>query len=199
MRTLLLLAMLATLSLVAACDTTGPADNSALYTISGKLRFDSAMVIPTDTRVRVLFDVTSGTPDYAYIFGSGTVNLSDSTFKLVFTEPPPAEALNRYGLGVGAIVLLPGAIADGKVAGDTLDSLVHQMVGLAEDYAVIYLGKSPDSVALERQWAGNFKNGFNMGKGIRKTQEDDEFEPTEPNIIEILINLIENLDWVDWT
>jgi hypothetical protein len=201
MRKFLLLAIIAGLTVIAACseDTTGPADTTGLYTISGKLRFDSAIAIPANARVHAIFDVSSGSPDYAYVFGSGTVNLSDSTFKLVFTQAPPTDALNSYGLGVGIIALTADNVAEGKVEGDAIDSLQNNIIGFAEDYGLIYLSKSPDSVALGRQWAKNFKTGFNTGKGIRKDQGFDEFEPTEPNLIEIVIDAFRNLDWVNWT
>jgi hypothetical protein len=201
MRKLLLLAMIASLAIVAACseETTGPTDNTGLYTISGKLRFDSARAIPANAHVYALFNVSSGSPDYLYVFGRGTVNMADSTFKLTFTQTPPAEALNSYGLGVGAITIFTTDLADGKIPQESLDTLEDYNIGLAEDYAVIYLSKSPDSVALGRQWAKNFQTGFNTGKGVRKDQGFDEFEPTQPNLIEIVIDAFRNLEWVNWT
>jgi hypothetical protein len=201
MRQLPLLALLACVTLFAACsdDTTGPDTNNGtgLYTISGKLRFDSAVTIPSTARVHVVWNVSSGSPDYAYIFGHGTVNLTTNTFTVVFDKEPPAEALNSYGLGVAAIALLPNSVPDGKVAHDSASIIEASTLGLAEDYGIIYLSKSPDSIGIS--WVKDFKQGFNTGKGVRKDQGFDEFTPTEPNLIEIVIDAVKNLEWINWT
>ena len=56
----------------------------------------------------VIWSVVSASPGYAYVFGEGTIALNDSSFEIVFDEPPPPQALNWSGtaaLGVGIVII----------------------------------------------------------------------------------------------
>lgn len=204
MNRLLICASLCTAVLIAACsdtNTTAPPATTDLYTISGKLRFDKGTTIPGNARVLVGWNVSSGSPDYIYVFGEGTVNMADSTFKVVFKEDPPTEALNSYGLGVGLIMLTSNqTFTARKYSEMAADSLLTQgFLGGAGNHAVIYIKGSPDSVARGRSWATRFQTGFNTGQGIRKDQGFDEFEKVEPSLIELIINDMSEIDWLNWT
>jgi len=188
---------------LAACGDDDPVNPPAtgVYTVSGKLKCNKATTVPADARVLVAWSVSSGSPDYMYIYGEGTANMADSTFRVTFDSLPPADALNRYGLGVGLVFVTTNkAIAEGKYVGMAADSLFEgAFVGGAPDYAVIYINGSPDSVALGRSWAKKFQTGFNTGKGVRTTGTFEEFEPTPATGIEMIIDELSNLDWVNWT
>jgi hypothetical protein len=190
------------LLIVAGCSdstTNNPPGSTGIYTISGKLKFDSSLQIPANAQAMVVWSVSSGSPDYTYVFGHGAINMTDSTFKVVFDSAPPAAALNSYGLGVGLVVVSSIPFPDGKLTDQQFDTLQTHLSGGSEDYAVIYLGKSPDSVALGRGWAKNFNSGFNVGRGIRKQGQFDEFEPAAATAIQLVIDIWSRLDWVNWT
>jgi hypothetical protein len=190
------------LLIVAGCSdstTNNPPGSTGIYTVSGKLKFDSSLQIPANSQAIVVWSVSSGSPDYTYVFGHGAINMADSTFKVVFDSTPPAAALNSYGLGVGLVVVTSTSFPDGKLTDQQLDTLQAHISGGSEDYAVIYLAKSPDSVALGRGWAKNFNSGFNVGKGIRKQGTFDEFEPAAATAMQLVIDIWSRLDWVNWT
>jgi hypothetical protein len=143
--------------------------------------------------------VSSGSPDYAYVSGEGRVNLSDSTFRVAFKTTPPDQALNQYDfrLGVGMVVLTTNhTITEGKYSGQSADSILQSgFLGGAPDYGVIYIqgNPTPDS------WPAKFGAGFSVGRGVRKAPQLDEFEPADSSNVEMDIDDLSALHWVNWT
>jgi hypothetical protein len=174
--------------------------DTGLYTVSGKIRFNKPMAIPSDARVLLWWLVVSGSPDYVYIVGEGKVNMADSTFKVTFTKLPPDEALNQegsYRLGVGIITLTTDrTITEGRYRTNDADSLIRNgFLGGAPDYAVIYTRGEPVSAT----WPALFDPGFNTGRGVRKPPQMDEFAPAAPGSVELIIDDISKLKWINWT
>src|SRR5688572_17150544 len=87
---------------VSGChDATGPATE---FVATGRVQNNSQAAIPADARVVVVWGVSSGTPDYGYVFGEGVLDRNAGTFRVQFDGPPPAAALNAGVLGVGLVV-----------------------------------------------------------------------------------------------
>jgi hypothetical protein len=194
LRRTLLCALLPALAL-SACDESPSEPGSDLpYTISGTLDNRTGAPVPTGTRVLVAWEVSSGSPDYTYVFGEGTVRANGAGFELTFDAPPPARALNSNGLGVGIVFLTTDT---GLRAGDDVSRLnPAAIVGAAGQFAVIYLDRAPAEVG---SWAAKFQPGYNVGRGIDLPGSFDGFEPVSPFSVEIIIDDLENIDFVNWT
>src|SRR5262245_1503255 len=80
---------------------------SGAFAVNGKITAVPGKMVPAMGGVEVAWSVSSGSPDYLYVFGSGPT--SGNTFSLSLDKAPPAEALNSYGIGVGIVFLFPTA------------------------------------------------------------------------------------------
>ena len=96
----------------AGCEDNQPS-TPPLHTVSGSV--DATVPSEAQTAV-IIWEVSSGSPDYVYKFGEGTA--ADGRFSITLSSDPPAEAINSYGLGVGLVaVLVPGVtLPEGRVA-----------------------------------------------------------------------------------
>ena len=181
------------LSLFAACsDSTGPSTTSVV--VSGPLTNVSGESIPGDARVVVAWVVSSGSPDYTYVYGEGTVQ--DGSFRVVFRAPPPAEALNGGQLGVGIVLLTSGPGLHSGMRLEDADPATGLLLGATGNYAVIY--KATDPVTFV-DWADAFPLGFGTGVGVERPGQFDAFRPTDPGGLELLVDGIDNIDFVNWT
>jgi hypothetical protein len=180
------------LSLLTACgDSTGSTD--VLFTASGPLNNVSGQPLPAGARVVVAWVVSAGSPDYTYVFGEGTVQ--GNTFRVSFTAPPPAEALNAGQLGVGIVLLTSGTgLHSGMRLEDAPPNTV--LLGATGNFAIIY--KVGDPVA-QVDWAGSFPVGFGAGVGVERPGDFDAFEPVAPTSLELIVDDIDNIDFVNWT
>ena len=191
-RTHQLVPLALTLAALSACsDSNGSSD--ADFVVRGPLTNVSGQPIPANARVVVAWVVTSGTPDYTYIYGEGTV--SAGTYRVAFTAPPPDQALNDGQIGVGIVLLTSGT---GLHSGMRLEDAPANTVllGGTGNYAVIY--KAVDAVTRV-DWAGQFPLGFSAGAGVERPGDFDAFAPTDPNGLELLVDDIDNIDFVNWT
>jgi hypothetical protein len=191
-RRALRLALLALALTVTACgDSTGSSD--ARFTVRGPLTNVSGQAIPGGARVVVAWVVTSADPDYTYIYGEGSVQ--GGTYQITFDAPPPAEALNAGQLGVGIVLL---TTATGLHSGMKLEEAPANTVllGATGNYAVIY--KAIEEVTRV-DWAGAFPLGFGAGVGVERPLDFDAFAPTEPTGLELIVDDIDNIDFVNWT
>ena len=151
------IALLATATLLGACgdEPTGLVSNELPVTISGTIQIRNGSTIPANARVLVLWGVSSGSPDYDYVFGEGTVAPVPGTFSVTFTANPPDAALNNGTLGVGLVILTTDqALAEGQVPA------TYQfpgLLGLSEDHSVIFV-KSAVS-ATDLTWGPRFPTG----------------------------------------
>jgi hypothetical protein len=166
-------------------------------TISGTLINKTNQPLPSGTRVLVAWEVSSGSPDYMYVFGEGTIQEASNSFTLSFDGPPPARALNSYGLGVGIIFLTTNTSL--KEGSDPQGIPELEIVGAAGQHSVIYLDRNPAEFGTNMGWVSRFKRGYNVGKGIDLPGTFDGFEPTSPSAVEILIDALRNINFVNWT
>jgi hypothetical protein len=178
----------------AACggDSSGPSD--ALLTVSGSISNPLGQPIPPTARVVIAWVVSATQSDYAYVFGQGTVQ--GGRFQVTFREPPPAEALNAGQLGVGIVVL---TTSSGLRDGVHLEDVVldpSELLGATGQYAVIY--KATDSVD-QVDWEDAFPLGFGAGIGVDRDNGFDAFAPTAPTSLELIVDDIDNIDFVNWT
>jgi hypothetical protein len=164
------------------------------FVVSGTIQNNTGAPIPSNTRVLVAWTVTSGSPDYSYVFGEGTFDPAAGTFEIELDQSPPAAALNTGQLGVGVVFATTNqAVAAGVQVGDTL---LAGLVGVAGRYGIIYLGDPP---AASPDWATEFPSGYSVGVGVDVEDDFDRFEPASASSVVLIIDDLANIDIVDWT
>jgi hypothetical protein len=163
-------------------------------TVGGSLLDRSGKPVPPNARVVVGWIVSSSGSDYTYLFGEGTV--TGGRFSVAFREPPPVAALNAGQLGVGVVLLTADpAIRPGVHLEDVLIDPA-QLVGATGRFAVIYA--TPDA-AQTRDWAAGFGTGYGVGVGVQRVGDFDAFQPVEPTIMELIVDDLSNIEFVNWT
>lgn len=178
------------LALAACSDSTGSSD---AFTVSGPLTNVSGQPVPAGARVVVAWVVSAASPDYTWIYGEGTVQ--GNTFRVTFPAPPPATALNAGELGVGIVLLTTGTgLHSGMRLEDAPAGTV--LLGGTGDFAVIY--KATDAVA-QVDWEGAFPLGFSAGTGVERPGDFDAFAPVAPTSLELIVDDIDNISFVNWT
>lgn len=183
--------------LAAACgESTGPQDPGATtLRVTGTIRNVSGAAIPSGARVIAVWGVSSGSPDYSYVFGEGTVDAATNTFTLELDRVPPAEALNDGRLGVATIFLVgAGAPPPGRMSNDYPTTSI---IGAAARYGIIYLGDDP---SRQPDWVRTFPRGYAVGVGVTQPGSSfDGFTRAPADDVEIVIDDLENLEFVNWT
>lgn len=134
-----------------------------LLSIKGTLNDIDSLAIPAEAKVYLMWGVSSGSPDYSYVWGEGKVDLTNNTFQIDINDTIPLDAVNRYSndtnqLGIAYILLFNQKVPFGKISNKMLDSTV---MGAVNDRAVIYRN-GPFSASTG--WIPAFKTGFNFGK-----------------------------------
>lgn len=163
--------------------------------VSGTIDNRTGATLPNpanQSRVVVAWVVSSGTPDYTYVWGQGTLTQSGESFSVRLDAPPPDSALNGGMLGVGLVIAVEGA---GFENGDLTDEDGTGIIGLAGQYAVIYVGEGsggPD-------WVEDFPEGYSVGVGVDVEGGFDAFEPASAGSVELIIDDLANIDVVNWT
>jgi hypothetical protein len=182
------LMMLAGVALAGCSDSTGPVD---AVTVTGVIENRSAATIPANARVVVLWGVTSTSPDYSFVFGTGTVS-PGGEFSITFHEPPPAAALNNGTLGVGLVVLTTDqSLAEGQVPSNYS---FPGLLGVTEDYSIIFRSGTPGL-----DWAAAFPPGYSVGEVQRSTVGFDTFVRVGLDDLRLVVDVIQNLDPPNWT
>jgi hypothetical protein len=178
----------------AACggDSNDPSD--VLITVSGSVTNLSGQQIPSTARVIVAWVVSATQSDYAYVYGEGTFH--GSTFQVAFRQPPPAEALNAGQLGVGIVVLTTSTSLRDGVHLEDVALEPGELLGATGRHAVIY--KATESVD-QVDWEQAFPLGFNAGIGVDRENAFDAFAPTAPTSLELIVDDLDNIDFVNWT
>jgi len=140
----------------------------------------------------------SGSPDYAYKFGEGTV--THGRFSIALPGDPPAEAINSYGIGVAVIVVLaPGVtLPDGKLAPNILAT---DIVGISARNSVIWRAKSlnlPESGPPPDWWPLGFPQGLACGACTPRPDGGafDGFAPTVCDQLQVTaVNIVDVCNW----
>jgi hypothetical protein len=174
-----------------AADAGVDRDDAALLDVNGALVGDDP---PASARVVVLWQVTSGSPDYLYKFGEGTS--SDASFVLR-AAAPPVEAINAGGVGVGLLLLVEAdtEIAVGVLDPATLDALDPHLLGVSRD-AVIWVSGS----ASDPGWAERFAPGYSCGACVTDpTGSFDTFEPGGCSSMVIHVGDLDAIEICNWT
>jgi hypothetical protein len=179
--------------LVACGDDGGPTAPPLPVTVSGTIQNVNGATIPANARVLVIWEVSSGSPDYAYVWGEGTVH-SNGTFSIVFAENPPAAALNNGQLGVGLLVLTTDQNIDEGQLPDTFDA--QALLGISEDHAVIFTKNLTGAAAAD--WPGRFA-GYGVGEVERSTTTFDSFRKVGFDQLRIVVDDFEKLNPPNWT
>jgi hypothetical protein len=186
------LILLAAAGSAACSDSTPP---STGFVVSGTVQNNTGAPIPPNTRLLVSWAVTSGTPDYSYVFGEGSIDPSGGTFQIRFDQPPPAEALNTGGLGVGIIVATTN-----QTVGPGLNPFANvdpaEVVGAAGQYGVIFIA---DPNIQDPEWSTHFESGYGVGVGVPVLNDFDRFQPTNPSSVILIIDDLANIPFVNWT
>jgi hypothetical protein len=186
------LALALVLPLVASCGDS-PTEPQLPITFSGTIQVRNGTTVPANARVLALWSVPAGSPDYAYVYGTGTVN-SNGTFTITFDAEPPAEALNNGELGVALLILTTDqALAQGKVpANYTYPGLI----GMTEDHSVIFTKNLTGANAAG--WPNRFA-GYGAGEVERSTTGFDTFKSVALNALKIVVDNLNNIDPPNWT
>ena len=195
-RALLLLAAAFVTTVATACqNSTDPAGS---FVVTGHVEKRTQAPIPANARLLAVWGVTSGSPDYSYIFGEGTINPLLGTFSIRFDQPPPIKALNRGALGVAFIM----ATTDQSLqVGDSVGSSypVTEIIGVTGQYAVIFVQNRDTLTAFT--WVDAFDDGYSVGVGVKAlpTEVFDKFAPTSRSSAVLIIDDLANIEIVNWT
>jgi hypothetical protein len=154
-----------------------------------------------------LWSVSSGSPDYIYMFGQGEA--SGDAFTMTFDGPPPAEAINSYGVGVAVIGGLASEstpLASGRCEEDCLGFPGRQAKmgvpfadAFADRYAVIWVDASKDfSNPKLPDWMRNAPKGYSCVKGVPSTNDGfDGFEQVD--CAQVVLRVDMKFEFVNWT
>ena len=182
------LMMLASIALAGCLDSTDPGD---AVTITGVIENRNAATIPANARVVVLWGVSSGSPDYSFAFGTGTVS-PGGEFSITFDGPPPEAALNNGTLGVGLVLLTTDqSLAEGQLPSDYS---FPGLLGFTEDHSIIYR-----SGTTGIDWAAAFPPEYSVGEVQRSNVGFDSFIRVGLDDLRLVVDMIQNLNPPNWT
>jgi hypothetical protein len=203
-----------TSGLLAACGTENAGGSAASATaVSVEARLGSAPAAPSEALV--LWGVSSGQPDYLYLWGRADVE--HDSFKLALRGRPPAQAINSYGLGVGMIVIAArsAGLHDGMQSKEDEPSL-QQALGASEQQAIIYVdhdqadayieSMSATTTAAEREharehWLFDFPEGYSCGTGraARSGETFDAYVPVDCSEVRVRLGDLDTFEFPNWT
>ncbi len=195
-RARLTLASVLVAAAVAGClDGTGP---GAGFVVTGRIQNNTGAPIPAGARLVVVWGVSAGSPDYAYVFGEGAIDPMTGTVYVRLDGPPPAEALNNGVLGVGFIVATTDqSMKDGDVFSS--GSSPTNVIGITGQHAVIFVNGHPDTTQVPK-WATEFDSGYSLGVGVKVPGSVfDKFVPASPSSALLIIDALANIEIVNWT
>jgi len=168
--------------------------------VGGSLRAAPGYTVPERANIKLIWQISSGSPDYSYAYGDG---ISVGTeFSLDLGVAPPAEALNSYGVGVAVLVLfedgvtLPDGNAD-DVGDDEL--LVGAMRGASGMYSIVYVEDGVDTAEL-LGWE-RLPAGFSCVRGVPADAAEtfDTFELIECAELEVTVGNPDEMEFTNWT
>jgi hypothetical protein len=178
------------LLLIAGCgdedDPVTPKVDYPTITVTGTVQVKPGLQVPEGSLLTAVWSVDSS-PDYAYVFGKGTVNTADMTFSITF-DTPPQQALNIPSaenggagippLGVGYICLGDFTSNEPHMLGE--DEMDGTVLGAVSNIGVIYVGGAPSLYAQfpSLTWPAAFRSGYSLGEGQETGEMHDIFVPT---------------------
>ncbi len=187
------LALAVALPFVASCGGDSPTEPQLPITFSGTIQVRNGTTVPANARVLALWGVSAASPDYSYVYGTGTVN-SNGTFTITFDAEPPAEALNSGELGVALLILTTDqTLAPGKVPANYA---FPGLIGMTEDHSVIFTKNLTGARAAG--WPNRFA-GFGAGEVERSTTGFDTFRSVAINALKIVVDNLDNINPPNWT
>lgn len=187
------LTLLAAFTLAAGCSDDPITSPTLPVTFSGRFEIQNGTTVPANARVLVLWGVSAGTPDYSYVFGSGTVG-ANGAFTITFNANPPTAALNLNQVGVGLVILTtdPSLVEGQLPAGYAFPGLL----GMSEDHSIIFTQNL--SAELSSEWFGRF-NGYGLGEVERSTTTFDSFRSVARDALRLIVDDRANLRGPNWT
>ena len=204
--------LVAAVSLLGAC---GADASSADGVASGsELRFAATLdPTPEASVVQVVWTVSSGSPDYVYVWGRAVVE--GDRYVLALPTRPPDEAMNSYGLGVGQLALVPQSamLPEGRL--QDRDAL-NVITGVTPQHAIIYVDVARAQAAIDEQadqlspeklqqareaWFFDFDPGYSCGEGRPASGDEvfDTFAPVDCSEIEMVQGDLSNVRSTNWT
>jgi hypothetical protein len=183
--------LLAASAVACSDDSNSP---SGEFVVSGTIQNNTGAPIPPNTRLLVAWSVSSGTPDYEYIFGEGTIDAAAGTFQIQLDQPPPAAALNTGQLGVGILFATTNQAVGNGVYGENMSP--DELIGAAGRHGIIYVG---DPSILDPAWKAEFPTGYSVGSGVDVEDDFDRFQPASQSSVVLIIDDLANIDFVNWT
>jgi hypothetical protein len=164
------------------------------FVVTGHIQNNTHAPIPADARLIAVWGVTSGSPDYAYVFGEGTINRFTGTFQIRFDQPPPTEALNAGVLGVAFVI----ATTDQSLKdGDIINSAMTGVIGITAQHAVIFVASQPAVPVPD--WIAAFDTGYAVGVGVKVPGTFDKFQPVNASSMLLILDDLANIEIVNWT
>jgi hypothetical protein len=189
------LAFLATMTLGLPGCSDDPVSPTLPVTFSGTIQVMNGTTVPANARVLVFWGVSATSPDYTYVWGSGTVG-TNGAFSITFDEEPPAAALNVNQLGVGLVVLTTDQeLQEGQLPANYPTTNV---IGISEDHSIIFTRNLDPELLQEIEWAGRF-NGYGLGEVERNNAGFDSFRSVARDALRLIVDDIANLNPPNWT
>jgi len=180
---------------VSCASPTNPNGNENSLTVTGTIENLNGTTLTENMKVYVFWRVTSGSPDYTYVWGKGSIDKSNMTFEVNLKDKPPTAALNIGSLGVGIIAIIDdNALQNGILP---TDYPTEKMIGIAGWNSVIF--KADTSMDSSIDWLKRFNTGYDTGIGVDEEGIFDSFKPTDKNSIKIIIDAMGNIRVVNWT
>jgi hypothetical protein len=187
------IALVVALPFVAGCGGDGPTAPKIPVTFSGLIQIRNGATIPANARVLALWAVSATSPDYSYVYGSGTMT-SAGAFSITFDAEPPADALNNGQLGVALVILTTDqTLAQGKVPANYA---FPGLLGMTEDHSVIFTKNL--SAELANSWPGRF-SGYGAGQVERSTTGFDSFKSMALDALRLVVDDLAKIHPPNWT
>lgn len=156
----------------------------------------------TEGELAMVWLVSSGSPDHAYITGGGSFTATG--FELTLPDPLPLDAQNQYGtvrLGVGIITAHEVGMAPPVGRDETDEEPPLGLIGASERFSVIYRDGALPADAGSLGWIDAFPQGYSCGRGVPAAEGEtfDSFEPVDCDLVEVKLGDVSTFDFVNWT
>ena len=143
----------------------------------------------------VIWEVSSGSPDYTYKFGEGSIQ--GNMYTVTFASAPPAEAINSYGVAVGFVTAVDQSfqLADGRID----DSIAVQARGYTVG-AILWKGAAASGTSPE--WSAGFNAGYSCGSCVQSNDDQvfDSFSPLDCSMLPLeTASDLSTIDSCNWT